>query len=472
MQQRYSLLPFVLTPLTLLAWGPDNPISAVGSSAHAVTEAPTGGLIAAIADDTAGNGVAVRFHTSDDGGLTWTPAPYTAPGNGVPQRVKLLPTASTVYCLFIDDGSVRVYNTVSGATGAYLDFTAQEFDAVVNSTGWIYLFVQPAGSNQIRRAGTSDGGITWTGNSAQVTGNGAVPRVAISAGDTVVLNYYGPVLADIPKSVVRSAVYNQTVPGTLNVPGGAFVDAIPETNFDKWRYSSAIRGGRVWLFWEQEPVGQRILRCKVSANNGFAYGTAFQVAGGAGADINGHAAVARAASGTTRVDLVYGRYTTPGQTDPGLDQLWYTRAVIAAPQTFDPPTPVSEHAPVLATTAQGPTVVALQSGGTGAAWAGFTSSGNQLFWDADPISTSVAATTVAATSGAWPNPTANELFVSVPGSIAQPLYAMDALGRRAPLPCEAVRDGVVRCGTAHLTPGFYLVGREGGRDFVRVIVDR
>ena len=148
--------------------------------------------------------------------------------------------ATDLYCVYLHLDSVRILDLNSGVIQTYQDYVVSEFDCVLRPDGWLYLFVQVRALNDIRRAGTVDGGATWTGNAALVTSQGNRPRVTMSAGDTLILNYYGPPLVDVTKSVVRAGRYRETAPGTLSTTANAFQDVITDTQVDKWGFRSVI----------------------------------------------------------------------------------------------------------------------------------------------------------------------------------------------------------------------------------------
>lgn len=368
MKQLSALLLGLACASVSQAWGPDSYMGITMAGSHDAAEAPNGQLIAALADTTANDGVLIHFLVSDDQGQSWSDAPYSIAGVGVCPRVRLLRLPNAVVCAYLDGTTVRFYNTATAASGAYLAYSASEFDAGVSSTGWIYLFVQLSTGNSIRRAGSGDGGITWTGNEALVTGNGAVPRVAVSPADTVILNYYGPVLADRPKSRIRAAFYNTSSPGNLNVSAASFQDVVTDETVDKWRYASAIRNGRVWFFWEQGPAATSTLHGRVSTNNGAVYGSPFQVAGGNGERIAGFNVLARAWGGTTRCELIYARYSVPASGDPAVDRLEYRTASAGSPSAFSSALAFSENVPRVEGINGAPALVPLANGLLGAAW--------------------------------------------------------------------------------------------------------
>ena len=460
-----SIGPFILALLPLCghAWSPDVPIGGyVPHGGYDAIEAPGGELIAAIADTVAGDGMQIIFRSSTDGGLNWSLASYQVTGNAVTTRIKLLKSQTTVYCLYLAGNTVRVYNMTTGVTGEYLDYQAEEFDAVMTPTGWLYLWIQLPGTDDIRRAGSNDGGVTWAGDSASVTGLGAVPRVSISPGDTIILNYYGPVLADRPKSKIRAAFYNELAPGDLNISPGSFQDIVMDETVDKWRFGSAIRNGRVWFFWEQGTVGQRTLQCRISIDNGVSYGSPFQVAGGGGEDVAGFDALAWAHPSGARVELVYARYTTPGGVDPVLDPLVHTFASAATPGTFATGAVVSEHAPGLFTTGSAPSIVGTASG-PGVAWAGYAGSAYELYWDAEHFLTSTGPDTDATqTWSLAPNPAHDELTITLPDEHVRSFIVVDTRGRTTHLDPQRVAPGVYRLHVGHMAPGIYTIAPAGG----------
>ncbi|MCB0794797.1 MAG: hypothetical protein KDB88_08680 [Flavobacteriales bacterium] len=386
-----SLLFAVLaTPTLLFAWGPDTPVQLSSNSGpiHSI-QAPGGEVVVAYADTVANDGVLIRFMLSSDEGATWSMAPYQVDATGVSPRIKLLRSASELYCAYLLNDTVRVFHPSTGTIGAYLDYAAEEFDAVMTDAGWLYLFIQLPGTDDIRRAGSNDGGLTWGGDMASVTGQGAVPRVTLGPGNSVTLNYYGPVLADRPKSKIRAAGYTEAAPGDLNVGVANFQDVVTDVTRDKWRFGSVAIGNVVWFFWEEGPALGTALKGLVSLNSGQDYGTAFTLSVGAGEVINGFQALGRTVAGSTRVELVYGKFTTPGQSDPVLDRLVHRWANTTLPEAFSAEEAISEHSPRVVPIAEQPALVALDNGKLGAYWSHRNGTEVDLFWDLQDLSTAV-----------------------------------------------------------------------------------
>ncbi|MCB0790747.1 MAG: hypothetical protein H6595_05430 [Flavobacteriales bacterium] len=451
------LLPALCLYMQASAWGPDVTVDPyLSGGVTDVIEAPDGSLVAAVADTVPNDGTLISFHLSLDGGMTWTPASYTVPGNGVSPRVKLVKSATAFHCLFLDGITVKVFTPGTGVTGSYTDYDAEEFDAVMTPAGWLYLYLQLPGSNSIRRAGSNDGGVTWTGNSASVTSTGSIPRLSISPGDTVVLNYYGPVLADRPKSKVRSAFYTESSPGTLTP--GTFQDVITDVTVDKWHYTSAIHGGRVWFLWEQGPIGGRTLWYRLSMDNGVNYGTAHQVVGGAGQDVADLRAIAHAEMGGTRLEVVHATYTTPGGMDPTQDLLVHHQVTGAAPDVFSTAAPISGHAPLDLPVNDSPGLVALTGGGVGVLWPGHTTPDADLFWDTGGVPTVLPELTDGMHARII-GPVTDALQLGYAMSAASDWTLMDATGRtlRNGMLPAAEQERIVTIEVRDLRAGTYLL---------------
>ena len=422
MNLRYSLLAsFLSIALTSLAWGPDLQIDTTSAPSNISTvQAANGTIYVAIPDPVAGDGIALRFYTSTDQGMTWASSTMTASGMGVPIRTKLVTSGAEVWCAYLVDDSVHVMDMNTGVVSLYPTYAAEDFDVVMSSTGWMYLYLQVRADTDIRRAGTNTAGATWTGNTALVTSNGADPRLSISPGDTIIVSYYGPVLIDEPKSIVRRGMYYESAPGTLSVSGIAFDDVITNTAIDKWQYQCVQSNGVVWMFWSQG-VGSRDIRAVVSTDGGDTFGAPIDVMASTVDDEFGFHAIPTPGG----VDLVFERFPTGGLTD----QVYHTSASSSSPTSFTPAVEVSEHTPMVFGSDRAPQALLLNNNSIGVAWVGMDMTSDvNVYWDNDAIGTGVAETDLMDVQ-VYPNPTSEQLTVQVDAAAGmQQLLVRDARG--------------------------------------------
>ena len=447
---------------------------AIPGASIGLAEGPGGTLWAAVPDNMPADSAMITFVTSSDGGVTWTTSPTHVPGPGVATRVRLVGNGTNLYCLYIFTDTVHIFNVNTQVVNRYEAYTARDFDCVLRPGGWLYLFVEVRNLDDIRRAGTVDGGATWTGNTALVTGSGQRPRVTMSAGDTLILNYYGPPLPDVTKSIVRAGRYQETSPGTLSTTASAFQDVLTDTQVDKWGFRSVIHAGRVWLAWSEGPFNSREVKCRVSLDNGTTYGTAFDVFATPGLDELLADLQAISGPNGSGVGMAVVRYQTPGQNDPQLDQVYYSSALASMPTTFAPEVGISEHAPTFVNGGVLPQLVHDASGVPGICWVGLDAGGTTLWYDAGAISTGLPETGLLWLE-AWPVPASDRLTVSVPGGGRTGTWeVLDASGRPVNGAVRLASTEPLLLDVSRLATGSYLVrtASEEGVGVARFLVAR
>jgi hypothetical protein len=333
---------------------------------------PNGTVFVAVPDTNLIPGFAIRVFESTDFGDTWTMRSGGITPAVPVSRIKMIRSgADSIYCVFQLGTSIFCWNIESGNLNLFSGEAARDFDIVTGaSTGDLFIFVDVASNNQIRRYGSVDGGATW-GSAATVTSGGAHPFVYMSGTDTLVLNYYGPVLADTTMSVIRAARYRRTGSGTLASINFQDVATDP---VHKNQFASVIHASRVWFFYTSGDSGAIDIKCRVSTDNGTTYGTAFDVA--ANPVTSEYWFDAKHWSGG--VDLVYVADTVGSG-----DGLMYTSASLTTPSTFITPEMISEHAPSYSAAWYTPTTIEFFDTGddVGAIWVGQNAASPGLYWD-------------------------------------------------------------------------------------------
>ena len=331
---------------------------------------PNGTVFLAVPDTNITPGFGLRVHKSTDFGNTWalhltgiTPAILIS-------KAKMLRTGmDSIYCVYQTGDSIYVWNIESNVNTRFTNYPARDFDIAASATtNELYLFVDVSTTNDIRRFVSVDGGVTW-GNAALVTGNGAHPRVSISTGDTLTLDYYGPVLADTATSVVRFTRYRRSGVGTLAAL--TFIDIVTGTA-RKEQYGAAIFGGRVWFFYTVGDSSDRDIRCRVSTDNGATFAPEINVAA--------HPQTAdlwfAAQRSNNGCNLVY------VSDSAGATKLMYTSAPLATPSTFSTAESIAEFPPASSSPAGYiPSLVQFYdstNNDAGVAWVG---QNRRLYWD-------------------------------------------------------------------------------------------
>ena len=320
-------------------WGIDNIVSIIGpTSQHGLAAKQNGVLyIANPSVDLTGQ-YSVNFYTSIDYGDSWNLLTFTTTPSLSPIiRLKMIVTSQdSIICTYLQNDIIHFVNIESGVTGQFNQTGAQEYDAASGSGNFIYLFVQEPASNNIRRYGTVDGGLTWTGNTALVTGTGYRPRVDFS-GTNLVLNYYGTLAADTVSSVIRAAFYVETAPGTITP--GTFQDVSLNTGVKRRQFQSVKNNNVIWYLFTEGDTQQQ-LKCRVSTDDGASYQPEFVIAGDANVNAYWFSAH-RYNFSTSGMTLTYLQDSLVSLT---MDLMKYVTFDITAPGTVQiPPTPLDTY---------------------------------------------------------------------------------------------------------------------------------
>lgn len=325
--------------------------------------------------------------TSTDNGATWAISASVSPANHVPKTKMLKTTTDEVYCFFLLGTTVYCWNVITSTINPYTAFTdVYDFDAATSSTGSLYLIIDLISNNQVRFAGTTDGGASWVG-AVFLSSAAARPRLSMSGtGDTLLINYYGPIagLSDTTTAAIRNVRYRETSPGLLTVSGATptFTTIVP-AGTRKPEFQGVLNGGVAWVFYTTESGGNTDLNCMIGIDNGSSYGAPFTI--GAMPDRNEHWFDAKHnKSGDGGVDLVYYSDTIPVVPPTNESRkLLYTSATVTAPNTFTTPEQFSEHPPVVSDRGYYPSIIPYHDaiGDVGVIWVGLDGTDRKLYFD-------------------------------------------------------------------------------------------
>ncbi len=382
---------FLLVFATLLyhhasGWGTDKVISPFSPTAqHSLAVKQNGVLYAALAGAVTGPDM-ITVYTSSDNGDTWNVVPLIGlPAMGAVVKTKMVVTGlDSIYCVFSQNNVLYFLNVETGTLGQFTQSGIQDFDCVASpGSNWIYVFVQEPLNNDIRRHGTLDGGISFTGNSALVTGNGDSPKICMS-GTRLILNYYGPVLPDTATSDIVAAFYDETAPGTI--APGTFQDVVTSSGMKRKQFKTVLVNSTAWFLFTEGDTNQQ-LKCKTSVNNGTTYQPEFIVGGNTSLSAYWFDAAAYSNLIGSGVTLTY-LADSIAPTGTGFDQMQFVTASALAPgsfTTFLPPNNTHNDTSV-ATMLTGilPVVINYSSSSvneTGIAWAGISPQGPWLYFD-------------------------------------------------------------------------------------------
>lgn len=252
-------------------WSDDYLVSAtepVGKPSG-VYQQSTSTVYVSLPDTTIQQGSSIVILSSTNNGASWSNIASMTPAEVIPKTKMIIGSADSVYCFFISGVTVYCWNVLNGRVTQVRGVGFRDFDVASSSTGSMYIFMDSLGTNNIPRYGSSDGGVTW-GARALVTGSGAHPRIGFSAtGDTLILHYYGPVLADTATSIIRGARYRESAPGTLATVG-SFID-VARSNSRKSEFAAVRHGSSAWIVYTTDDAGDINIRCKISNNGGNTY---------------------------------------------------------------------------------------------------------------------------------------------------------------------------------------------------------
>jgi len=358
-------------------WGIDNAIinnEPIGGFSG--TQKSNGTIYVAINDTLSTSNLGLAIFTSTDGGDSWVLFGQGITYRGHYEKIKMFRSGlDSIYCTFQIGTGIYTWNPLSGNFGQFFAGNYRTYDMVASSTGNLYIFADSLPNNSIVRYGSTTGGKNWISRGLVTTG-GAMPKIFMSGtGDTLTLNYYGPVLADTATSVVRQARYRETGPGTMASAG--FIDVITGTDYKK-EFKTVINNGACWLFYTLGLDGSRDIWARSSTDNGATYGSPILIAGNPNRDEYAFDATYF----THGFDFIF--YSDSAQAGPSTnesDVLYHMDAVYGSP-AFSIPVRVSENPPEYSPYYSTSIVSMKYSGDDVAAlWVGESSGGKKLFWD-------------------------------------------------------------------------------------------
>ncbi|MDT3694769.1 MAG: T9SS type A sorting domain-containing protein [Ignavibacterium sp.] len=302
-----------------------------------------GTIFVAVNDTLATANLGLVIFTSSDGGDSWSLLPQGINFRGYFSKIKMFRSGlDSIYCSFQIGTDIYTWNPLSGNFAKIFNGNYRTYDMVASSTGNLYVCVDSLPNNSIVRYGSTTGGKTWMSRGL-ITTSGAMPKVFMSVtGDTLYLNYYGPVNIDTAMSVVRQARYRETGPGILTSSG--FIDVITEVGYKK-EIKTVAGYGESWIFYTLGPDSSRDIWAKKSINNGAAYGTPILVAGNPNTDEYSFDAGFYPGSGTGDFGIVYYSDSLQvGQGSNATDIIYFT-SVSHGSSTFSAPVHVSDNPP-------------------------------------------------------------------------------------------------------------------------------
>jgi len=340
-----------------------------------------GQIFVAVNDTQSTTNLGLLVITSTDNGESWGVATGGVNYRAHFENVKMIRTVQdSLYCFFQTGSQVYCWNFLAPSQQVKPVFIGgyRSFDVTTSSTGGIYIFLDSLPTNNIVRYATTNGGYNWI-NRGSITSNGANPKISMSGtGDTLLLNYYGPVLPDTATSVIRLARYRETAPGILASAG--FID-IATDPAPKFEYVNATNNSEMWFVYTSGNVGARNIWARKSSNAGVTWEPAFAVTNNPnfdyyGTDIKFHS------FNNFGFDLVYqadSNQAGPASNDS--DYLLFSGAAYGSMQ-FTGLTRLSDYPPASYSTNYSSTIVTLNNtNDVGVIYVGEVGSDKKLFWD-------------------------------------------------------------------------------------------
>ncbi|MBK7629159.1 MAG: hypothetical protein IPJ23_00120 [Ignavibacteriales bacterium] len=264
-------------------WGTDNLVldfEPIGQLSG--IQSSSGTIYVAVNDTLSTANLGLVILASTNNGDSWSQFGSGITYRGYYDYIKLVKSGlDSVYCFFQVGQEIYSWNFLSGNFNAFPFTGYRSFDVVTSSTGNLYMFLDSLANNSIVRYSSVDGGTNW-GARGLVTSSGANPRMCMSGtGDTLIMNYYGPILADTSTSVIRQARYRETGVGVLTSTG--FIDVATD-NTSKTEYLSAMNNGESWFVYTSGTAGARDIYGRKSINSGFSYDPPVLLAGNVNTD--------------------------------------------------------------------------------------------------------------------------------------------------------------------------------------------
>ncbi|MBK6839866.1 MAG: T9SS type A sorting domain-containing protein [Bacteroidetes bacterium] len=392
----------LLYSISAYPWGSDVFVQAQPTGRSSLVATSSGTLYCSSSRGASGVG-GMDILESTDMGLSWTPIINLGSGQWIEKSKLVVTGTDSVYCAYQIGPDLFFFSVQSFVTTPFTTVSISDFDIAASANGnAIYLYTDEFTTNNINRYSSTDGGYTWTGSTALVTGNGAVPRICMT-GTRLILNYYGPVLNDTATSIIRSAIYNETTPGTLTA--STFIDMVAAGPV-RSQYASVIINGLVWFVYSEGDVSP-VLKYMLSTDNGATYGA--------------ETVVPALASNTTKcfdiapfmsaidAGMMLVCYT---EGLPPQAEMMFTSVTTLAPTSFASLEVINDFNPQCTDASTLPTVFSL-GGDAGVIWVEIATGGSDLYFDLRSGVVSVSEIGNESEMSVYPNPVQNNLTIQI-----------------------------------------------------------
>lgn len=364
-------------------WGSDNVVldyKPIGMMSGISTS--NGDIYIAINDTLSTVNLGLVIRKSTDGGTTWTTL------SGVNNRtkyekIKLLKNSfDSVYCFFQRGFDVYSWNINTSNLNPVMAANAyRSFDAEISSTNSMYVVLDSLATNNIVRYSSLDYGFTW-GTRGSISSTAALPVLSKSiSGDTLLLNYMGPVLADTSTSVIRIARYRETSPGIVASAG--FQD-LATSNLPKFEYKTVAGNGVIWFVYTRVDGSSQIW-ARQSTDGGTTYGAEFRVNPDETVNQYGFDIKTKLPAGNGFSFVYHADSSQVGPATSTTDKLQFGSALQTG-STFQPFAAINDAPAFFSAANCKPIIVQLPFyNSTGVAWEVETGTGNKVYWDVSDV---------------------------------------------------------------------------------------
>jgi len=361
-------------------WVPDNVVlnyKPIGMMSGIQTS--NGDIYIAINDTLSTTNLGLVVRKSTDAGVTWTTL------SGVNSRTKfeklklIKSSLDSVYCFFQEGFSVYSWN-INGSilnpvmvAGGY-----RSFDVEITSTNSMYVVLDSLPSNNLVRYASLDYGYSWI-NRGSISSAAALPFLSKSvSGDTLFLNYMGPILADTATSVIRVVRYRETAPGV--VASATFQD-IAISTLPKYEYKTVAGNGVAWFVYTKVD-GSSQLWARQSTDGGFTYGTEFRVNPDETVNQYGFDLKAKFPAGNGFSFVYHADSTQVGPSTSVTDKIQFG-STLQTGSSFQPFEQINQVPAFFSANNCKPIIVELPFyNSSGVAFEAETGTGNKVYWDA------------------------------------------------------------------------------------------
>lgn len=314
-------------------------------------------------------------------------------------------------------------------TGNYRDF-----DCFASSTGGYYIFLDSLGSNNLRRYGSTNGGVSWSQVGLVSSASAGVYIQKSMTGDTCILMYYrDPFVSDTTTQGITLARYRESGAGLLSSVN--FIQPLIPAGLQRDQFAGVLIGSTGWVVYTEGAPGARNLMLLTTVNNG-ANWTA-PVALTAGTADKYWFDLTPYSIGTGGLDLIYYHDSTGGPNNT-TDKIVYTNAALTAPGSFATGTAISQFYPQFSPRGYKPILVEYYNAGgdVAALWVGVDGANRRLYFDRLNSVTSVNNETGIpeqySLSQNYPNPfnPSTKIDFSIPKNSIVTLKIYDILGKQ------------------------------------------